>query len=121
VILVVEDEPDMAATYERVLRRAGHRVVTAASRAEGMRLLERLRPRLVISDLRLPDGDGLDIIRAARALDPAPPVVAVTAYVLRDTRQAALASGAEAFLAMPFGIAELSRLVDDLMMHRSTR
>jgi CheY-like chemotaxis protein len=120
-ILVVEDEPDMAATYERVLRRAGHRVVTAASRAEGMRLLERLRPRLVISDLRLPDGDGLDIIRAARALDPAPPVVAVTAYVLRDTREAVLASGAEAFLAMPFGIAELSRLVDDLILHRSTR
>src|SRR5215469_16604549 len=98
MILVVEDEPDMAATYERVLRWAGHRVVTAASRAEGMRLLERFRPGLVISDLRLPDGDGLDIIRAARTLDPLPSVVAVTAYVSRDTRQAALAAGAEAFL-----------------------
>ncbi len=114
-ILVVEDEPDMAVTYERVLRRAGHRVVTAVSCAEGIRLLESVRPRLVISDLRLPDGDGLEIIRAARKLDPAPPVIAVTAFALRTTRQAALDSGAQAFLAKPFNMAKLLNLVDDLV------
>ena len=114
-ILVVEDEPDMAVTYERVLRRAGHRVVTAVSCSEGIRLLESVRPRLVISDLRLPDGDGLEIIRAARKLDPAPPVIAVTAFALRTTRQAALDSGAQAFLAAPFNMAELLSLIDDLV------
>ena len=117
-ILIVEDEPDMAATYERLLRRAGHRVVTAASRAEGMRLLESLRPRLVISDLRLPDGDGLDIIRAARMLDLPPAVIAITAFVSRDTRQAALDAGASAFLAKPFAITEFSSLVEDLIDRR---
>ena len=118
-ILIVEDEPDMAATYERLLRRAGHRVVMAASRAEGMRLLESMRPRLVISDLRLPDGDGLDIIRAARMLDLPPAVIAITAFVSRDTRQAALDAGASAFLAKPFGIAEFSSLVEDLIDRRN--
>ena len=117
-ILVVEDEPDMAATYERLLRRAGHRVVTVPSRAQAMRLLESLRPRLVISDLRLPDGDGLDVIRAARMLDRPPAVIAITAFVSRDTRQAALAAGASAFLAKPFGIAEFSSLVEDLIERR---
>ena len=115
-ILIVEDEPDMAATYERLLRRAGHRVVTAASRTEGMRLLETLRPRLVISDLRLPDGDGLDIIRAARMHDRPPTVIAITAFASRETRQAALDAGASAFLAKPFGIAAFSSLVEDLIV-----
>jgi len=114
-ILVVEDEPDMGATYERLLRRAGHRVVRAASRAEGMRLLESVRPRLVISDLRLPDGDGFDIIRAAQRLALPPAVIAITAFSSREMRQSALDAGASAFLAKPFGIAEFSSLVEDLI------
>jgi DNA-binding response OmpR family regulator len=117
-ILVVEHEPDMAATYERLLRRAGHRVVRAASCAEGIRLLESLCPRLVISDLRLPDGDGLDVIRAARMLDLPAAVIAITAFVSRGTRQAALAAGASAFLAKPFNIAEFSSLVEELIAPR---
>jgi two-component system, NtrC family, response regulator PilR len=117
-ILVVEDEPDMGATYERLLRRAGHRVVRAASRAEGMRLLESLRPWLVISDLRLPDGTGLDIIRAARELDLPPAVIAITAFSSREARRSALDAGASAFLAKPFGIAEFSSLVEELMSRR---
>ena len=117
-ILVVEDEPDMAATYERLLRRAGHRVVRATSRAEGMRLLESMRPRLVISDLRLPDGDGLDIIRAAQKLDLPPAVIAITAFSSADTRKAAFDAGASAFLAKPFSIAEFSSLVEGLITRR---
>ena len=117
-ILVIENEPDMAATYERLLRRAGHRVVIAASRAEGLQLLESLRPWLVISDLRLRDGDGLDIIRAAQELDLPPPVIAITAFASREARQAALDAGAAAFLSKPFRVTELSSLVEDLIERR---
>lgn len=118
-ILIIENEPDMAATYERLLRRAGHRVVTVASRAEGLRLLESLCPRLVISDLRLRDGDGLDIIRAARELDLPPTVIAITAFASREARQAALDAGASAFLPKPFGVTELTSLVEDLIERRA--
>lgn len=114
-ILVVEDEPDMGATYERLLRRAGHRVVRAASRAEGIRLLQSVRPCLVISDLRLPDGDGLDIIRAAHQLDRPPAVIAITAFSSGETRKTAFDSGASAFLAKPFSIVDFSNLVEDLI------
>ncbi len=117
-ILVIEDEADMAATYDRLLRRAGHRVVTADSRAAGLQLLKSVCPKLVISDLRLPDGDGLDIIRAAHAIDPPPPVIIITAFASRAAREASLKSGASAFLAKPFGIAEFSSLVEDLVSHR---
>jgi two-component system, repressor protein LuxO len=117
-ILIVEDEADMAATYERLLHRAGHRVVTAGSRTDGMQLLTSVRPTLVISDLRLPDGDGLDVLRAACALDPPPPVIIITAFASRAVRVAALESGACAFLAKPFRVAEVLSLLENLMKYR---
>jgi DNA-binding response OmpR family regulator len=61
---------------------------------------------LVISDLRLPDGDGLDVVRAARLASPVP-VIVVTGYPSDETRRAALAAGATAFLAKPFAAAML--------------
>lgn len=113
-ILVVDDEPDLLVTYERLLRRQGYRVITTGSRAEGLRLVQQAAPpQLVISDLRLSDGDGLDIIRAARALDPPAPVIVVTAFASRTARDAARDSGASAFLAKPFAASGLLRLVHD--------
>lgn len=106
-VLVVDDEADFLATYERLLRRQGHQVVTATSRAAGLAALARERPHLVIADLRLRDGDGLDVVRAARdALEP-PAVIVVTGYPSDETRRAALGAGATAFLAKPFAAAVL--------------
>ncbi len=65
-VLVVDDEADLLITFERLLRRWGYRVTAAASVAAGLIALERDRPDLVISDLRLPDGDGFQLVRAAR-------------------------------------------------------
>jgi len=119
-ILVVEDEADLVVTYERLLRREGYRVVTAASLAEGLEAIASRSPALVILDLRLPDGDGLRILVAARALDPPAPVIVVTAFASRAARDAALASGATAFLTKPFPASALLRLVHD-ELERSTR
>ena len=106
-VLVVDDEADFLATYERLLRRQGYEVITATSRAAGLAALASQPPELVISDLRLPDGDGLDVVRAARsALKPAA-VIVVTGYPSDETRRAALAAGATTFLAKPFAAAML--------------
>ena len=118
-ILVVEDEADLAVTYDRLLRRNGYRVEMAASRVEGLKVMEAGSPALVIADLRLPDGDALDIIRAARAREPQVPVIVVTAFSSPAARDAALASGASAFLAKPFPASALLRLVHD-ELERST-
>jgi two-component system repressor protein LuxO len=112
-ILVVEDEADLAVTYDRLLRREGYRVVRAGSCVEALHALTSAPPALVIADLRLPDGDGLDIIRAAHARTPRIPVIVVTAFVSRAARDSARASGASAFLAKPFITAVLLRLVHD--------
>jgi len=106
-VLVVDDEADFLATYERLLRRQGYEVLMATSRAAGLAALDGEPPHLVISDLRLPDGDGLDVVRAARAAREPVPVIVVTGYPSDETRRAALAAGAAIFLAKPFAAAAL--------------
>ena len=106
-VLVVDDEDDFLATYERLLRRQGYDVVTATSRAAGLAALAGEPPHLVISDLRLPDGDGLDVVRAARGAREPVPVIVVTGYPSDETRRAAFAAGATTFLSKPFAAAAL--------------
>jgi len=101
-VLVVDDEVDFLATYERLLRRQGYGVVTATSRAAGLAALAGSPLHLLISDLRLPDGDGLDVVRAARGAREPVPVIVVTGYPSAETRRAALAAGATTLLAKPF-------------------
>jgi len=109
-ILVVDDEPDLAATCQRVLSRRGWNVALAASREAGVALLDRRpRPALAIVDRQLPDGDGVDVLRAAAALGI--PVIVVTGYGTAATRRLTLEEGAAAFLAKPFSVHELLDLV----------
>ncbi len=115
LVLVVDDEADLLATYERLLRRQGCRVVPLGTCRAGMLAVTREPFALVIADLRLPDGDGLDIVRAARALPAPPPVLVATGRASPTTRDVALAAGAAAFLAKPFSTNVLSRLVTELL------
>jgi DNA-binding response OmpR family regulator len=115
-ILVVDDEADLVTTYERLLRRQGYRVLSAGTCRGGLAVIQAEPLGLVIADLRLPDGDGLDIVRAARALSTPPPVLVATGLASRTARQAALAAGASAFLAKPFATEVFSRLVSELLL-----
>ena len=115
LVLVVDDEADMATTYARLLRRQGFRVVCVGTRVAGLRAIEAEPPRLVIADLRLPDGDGLDVVRAARALPAPAPVIVATVLASRETRQASMAAGAAAFLAKPFATEAFSSLVRQVL------
>lgn len=103
LVLVVDDEDDFLVTYERLLRRQGYEVITKASRASALAWLAGgAHPSLVIADLRLPDGDGLDVVRAARDVLRPPAVIVVTGFQSEELRKAALAAGATAFFAKPF-------------------
>ncbi len=106
-VLVVDDEVDFLATYERVFRREGLAVIAAASVALALVAIEREHLSLVISDLKLPDGDGLAVVRAARNGEPPVPVIVVTGFPSEDARRAALDAGATAFLPKPFVVSAL--------------
>lgn len=110
-VLTVDPQEDLLVTYYRLLSRRGYRVITAPTRAAGLLAVEREAPRLVISDLHLPDGDGLDIVRAARSRMPPALAIVVSALTAEPARRAALAAGASAFLPKPFEAAALLDLI----------
>jgi two-component system response regulator PilR (NtrC family) len=114
-ILIVDDEADLVSTYERLLQRRGFRVVSAGSCRDGLVLVEREPLALVLTDLRLPDGDGLDIVRAARLAPKPTPAIVVTGFASEASRAAALAAGASGYLAKPFGASALVSLVEQTL------
>ena len=114
-VLVVEDEADLLDTYRRLLGRDGFRAVTASTREAGFQALEGERFAAVIIDVRLPDGDGLDVVRRVRESAASPPAIVVTGFASKHVRAAALAAGAAAFFAKPFEVIALASCVRGLV------
>ncbi len=117
-ILVVEDEPTLRANIERGLARAGHAVTGAASAGDARLALESLSFDVLITDLRLPDGSGMDLIADCARLSPGCVVIAMTAYASIEGAVEALRLGAHDFLLKPVSLGELTRKVDHIATHR---
>ena len=100
VALVVDDDERVRGTLVRILRWFGNwsEIGAAADGAEGLALARRLQPSMVLIDLWLPDGPGLDLIPTLRSLDPPPNVVVLTAEEAPELREQALAVGAAGYL-----------------------
>ena len=112
MVLIVEDEADLAQTCARLLRRSGHEVSTARTQAAALDALAGRTSRLLVCDVSLPDGDGLEVVRAAKRLSPPVPAIVMTAHPSAAGRHQALASGADAYLMKPFTVAAFAALVD---------
>jgi two-component system, OmpR family, phosphate regulon response regulator PhoB len=108
-VLVVEDEPDIAALIAYQLTRAGYRVETASSGAEALAAIGRKIPDLVILDRMLPGMSGDEVLRNVRAdaATKALPVMILTARREQDDRIAGLELGADDYLTKPFSPREL--------------
>ena len=115
LVLVVDDEPDMVENVARILRRGAFACLTAGSAREALALVERDRPDLILTDLRMPGMDGLALFRAVKRLSPPTPVIIVTACASDAIAEEALAAGVTAFLAKPFSAAELRQMVREGM------
>lgn len=111
LVLVVADEDDMRVTYERLFRRLGYRVVLAKTRSEGVALLGPERPVLVVAEVRLSDGSGLDVVAEARRATTPVPAIVVTGFPSTDSRRLALEAGAAAFLVKPFSASAFTEVV----------
>ena len=101
VILVVEDRDSLRTMLRLALEAHGHLVLEARDQREAEAVLAAHQPTIVISDLRLPHGDGLGVLRAAKAIDESLPVVVMTAYGGVQDAVAAMKDGALDFLAKP--------------------
>jgi DNA-binding NtrC family response regulator len=96
----------------------GHAVIEARDQAEAVKLLQQTQPALVLSDLRLPDGDGFGVLRASKEIDADVPVIVMTAYGSIEDAVTAMKEGALDFLAKPVDPDHLSLIVGRALEQR---
>ncbi len=118
-ILVVDDEESMRQLLEIALGKDGHRITVAESGGKACELIDKGSFDLVISDIKMPDMSGVEVLRYVKETDPGIPVIMVTAYASAETAVEALRLGAYDYLTKPFKIDELKANIGNaLEKHR---
>lgn len=112
-ILLVEDTPSLQMIYAASLRRAGHEVECCGTAAEGLGAFERIRPSVVLLDLMLPDGTGLDVMREMLDRQPQTSVIVITANGSINRAVEMMRAGAHEFLVKPFDDQRLLAAVEN--------
>ncbi|WP_454723106.1 MULTISPECIES: sigma-54-dependent transcriptional regulator [Cupriavidus] len=110
-ILVIDDEADLRELLDISIRRMGHDVVLAGSLAEARAQLAARRYSLVLTDMRLGDGQGIDIVRQLSSAPERVPVAVITAYGSADNAVEALKAGAFDYIAKPVSLDQLRSLI----------
>lgn len=103
-ILVIEDDPDLRQLLLEELADAGHRCAGKGDLVSARQWLSEQAPKLVVSDLHLPDGNGLDLLEELRQLPVRPSFIAITAFGTIDQAVDALKRGADDFLTKPLDL-----------------
>jgi DNA-binding NtrC family response regulator len=116
-ILVIEDESILRKNICDRLRADGHDVFDAEGGEEGIELVGQLAPDLVLTDLRLPGIDGLDVLRGVKRTYPPTMVIMVTAHGTQETAVEAMREGAYDYLTKPVQLKELSLLIQRAVSH----
>jgi DNA-binding NtrC family response regulator len=111
-VLVVDDEPDMVENCARILKRAGYQCLTATDSQRGLALVEAERPDLVLTDLKMPGMDGIELLRRAHEIDSALPVILITAFASIESAVAAIKDGAFDYLPKNFSVDQLRVAVE---------
>lgn len=106
-ILVCDDEKNLRELLCMALEGSGHRTLAAANGAEALKILEQMHWDLLITDLRLPDVSGLELLRRAKALAPERPALLITAFASASTAVVAMKEGAFDYLEKPFAMEDL--------------
>jgi len=117
-ILIVDDEPDMLENCSRILSRQGYSCLTAESGRAALALLEHEHPDLLLTDLKMPDVDGMTLLRHVHEMDPALPVIVVTGFATFESAVAAVKEGAFDYLPKDFSVDQLRVAVERALRHR---
>jgi len=117
-VLLVEDKDSLRAMLKLALESQGHHVIEARDQPEAVAALRDAQPSLVLSDLRLPDGDGMGVLRAVKEVDSELPVIVMTAHGSIQDAVEAMKHGALDFLAKPVDPDHLLLLVSRALEQR---
>jgi DNA-binding NtrC family response regulator len=118
-ILILDDEPDMVENCRRILERGGHDCLGTSDPARAIAILESDSPDVLVTDLRMPGMDGLEMMRRAHELDPERPVIMLTAFATVESAVAAVKAGAFDYLSKPFSLDQLTVAVDRAAAQRN--
>jgi DNA-binding response OmpR family regulator len=122
-LLVVEDDPDISILLEKTLTIRGYRVITACNGAEGLEMIRRERPALVIADIMMPKMDGFGLVHRLR-INPETrtiPVIFITVtYITREDREFALNIGATRFIQKPIDFEQFLKTIGELLKQDET-
>jgi DNA-binding NtrC family response regulator len=119
-LLVIDDEEDIREMLEFVLSSDGFTVVTADGGLAALEIAEERRFDVAITDMKMPDMDGLETLAALKKLDATLEVIVVTGYASEQTAAECIKLGAYAYLRKPFEVADLLALIERAMAHRLT-
>ncbi len=119
-VLVVDDEPGMRLALKANFEESGWQVETASGPGEAMRKFEQVRYPLVVTDVRMPDGDGLELMRSVRASDASTAVIVLTAFGTVAEAVQAMQGGACDYLMKPFSFDQLQSTVSRVMQKPGT-
>src|SRR6186997_742712 len=106
VVLLIEDEPQMRRFLRAALENGSYQLVEAGTAREGLAHAAGRNPDIILLDLGLPDGDGLDVTRRIREWSTRP-IIVLSARGMEADKVAALDAGADDYLTKPFGVGEL--------------
>lgn len=116
-ILLIDDDVNLRTMTTMALENAGHQVIEAADGKQGIRLFHEHQPELVITDLIMPDQEGIETIAQLRRAHPGLPIIAISGGLTRSALYLEIATkvGAQCTLAKPFAMAELLGAIDKLL------
>ena len=121
LLLVVDDEEPVLRVVERLAARAGFDVASCANGSDALRSLTRRPADLAMVDLRMPDVNGLDLLRQIRASVPGCEVILMTGYAAVDSAVEAIKSGAREYLTRPFDLDRLHQVLVDIRLELERR
>ena len=120
-LLIVDDEASIRDMLAFFFHKKGFEVQTASSFTEGQAAALRSTPDLILSDIKMPDGNGLDLLRKVKADSPKTPVIMITAHTSTADAIEAMKAGAVDYIAKPFNIEELGLIVDRALGEKQLR
>ncbi len=120
-VLVADDDPAMASMLADGLAELGYVVLTATTAADAKRLVRDTSVDVLVTDLRMPDVDGIELLALSKRLAPERPVLVMTAFGAIDTAVESLRKGAHHYLLKPFKVAELDLLIQRAVEERALR
>lgn len=119
-ILIIDDDPTICIMLQGLLNKKGFETDTAFSAGEGLKKFSRYKPQLVISDFRLPDINGLDLLKQIRNLNPNMPVIIMTSYAEIRTAVTAIKLGAYEYVTKPLNPEEILVLINSALEKSAT-